>query len=159
MPKKLFKKDLLRKPAVKDLRIKLGHLYRTHQEYERAVKKTIQLTKEQVDDTLSGENLEEQKDLKAILEAVDKQREALADNYVYELKRLYRYLEMIPDSDLKLILTLRHVHFLTWKQIADCLGQGLTAKDVRKMHDQFIIESATGEQATRSPVVLKKAKR
>jgi len=81
--------------------------------------------------------VEEQKDLKAIMEVVGKQREALADNFMYELKRLYRYLETVPDSDVKLILTLRHAHFLTWRQIADCIGGGLTAEDVRKMHDRY----------------------
>jgi hypothetical protein len=104
-----------RKPTAKDLRNKLGHLYKTHREYERAVKKTFQLTKEQVEDTLRGENAEEQRNLKAIMEVVGKQREALADNFMYELTRLYRYLEMVPDNDFKLILTLRHAHFLTWR--------------------------------------------
>ena len=131
-----------RKPAVKNLRIRLGHLYRTHKEYETAVNKTFELSKEQVQDTLAGENPEEQKDLKAIMEVVKKQREALTDNFMYELKRLYRYLDTVADSEVKLILTLRYAHFLTWKQIADCIGEGLTAEDVRKIHERFIYKRA-----------------
>lgn len=131
-----------RKPAIKNLRDRLNHLYKINTEYEKAVKKTFDLSKEQVEDTLSGENVEEQKDLKLILQVVGEQRGLLLKNYLYELKRLYRYLDKITNDQEKLILILRHVHFLSWRQIAVCVGEGLTAKDVRKIYEQFIIENA-----------------
>lgn len=131
-----------RKPAVKDLKNRLGHLYKTNQEYEKSVKKTIDLIKEQIQDTLNGKSAEEQEDLKEILEVVGKQRESLAQNYIYELRRIYRYLEKVPDSEVKLILILRHIHFLNWRQIADCIGGDLTAGDVKKTHERFILDNA-----------------
>lgn len=143
-----FEKDLERKPAVKDLKAKLNRVYNTHKEYERAVKKTFELVKEQVTDTLTGETPEEQSDLSRIIKQTEKQREAIVKNYIYELKRLYRYLDTIEDKDLNLIFTLRHAHFLTWQQIADCIGRGLTTEDAKRKHNRYIIEVVSSAKET-----------
>lgn len=135
-------KELRRKPSVENLRKRLGHLYKTHKEYERVMARMLELTKEKVENTLHGKDQQEETDLGVILELVEKQREALADNFKFELKRLYRFLETVNDADVKLILTLRHAHFLSWSQIAQCIGGGLTVRRVRDIHEQFILEHA-----------------
>lgn len=40
--------DLKRKPSVKDLKTKLGHLYKTQQEYNRVMARMLDLTKEKI---------------------------------------------------------------------------------------------------------------
>lgn len=66
----------------------------------------------------------------------------MTDNFRFELKRLYRFLEKISDSEVKLILTLRYAHFFSWEEIANCIGGGLTSKSVQDIHEQFILENA-----------------
>lgn len=40
----------------------------------------------------------------------------------YELKRFNRYIESIEDSEMRMILTLRYVNELSWRQIAFSIG-------------------------------------
>lgn len=56
----------------------------------------------------------------------------------YELNRLNRYIESVEDGQIRLILSLRYVNGLGWRQIADSIGNGYTADTVRKAHDRFL---------------------
>lgn len=52
--------------------------------------------------------------------------------------RLNRYIATVPDSLMRQILTYRHIHGLTWKQVAARIGGGNTADSVRMMHKRFL---------------------
>lgn len=55
----------------------------------------------------------------------------------YELNRLSRYIESVPDSQMRMILVLRYVNGLSWEQIALSIG-GNTADSVRMSHNRFL---------------------
>lgn len=59
----------------------------------------------------------------------------------YELNRLNRYIECVADGQVRLILSLRYVNGLGWRQIADSLGNGYTADTIRKAHDRYLARS------------------
>ncbi len=56
----------------------------------------------------------------------------------YELNRLNRYIESVDDSQMRLILSLRYINGLSWRQIAFSIGGGNTEDGVRKAHDRFL---------------------
>ncbi len=57
---------------------------------------------------------------------------------VIEYNRLNRYIENVPDAQMRMILSLRYVNGLTWQQIADNIGGKNTADAIRKKHDKFL---------------------
>ena len=56
----------------------------------------------------------------------------------YELNRLNRYIESVPDSQMRMILSLRYINGLSWRQIAFSIGGGNTEDGVRMAHDRFL---------------------
>jgi hypothetical protein len=59
----------------------------------------------------------------------------------YELNRLNRYIDGVADGQVRLILSLRYVNGLGWRQIADSIGNGYTADTIRKAHDRYLARS------------------
>jgi DNA-directed RNA polymerase specialized sigma subunit len=131
-------KDLRRKPSVEDLRKRLNRLNKIHQEHESLMRTMLELTHEKVENTLYGKDHLEEKDLESSLVFVERQREALASQYRLELKRLYRFLETVREPEVKLILTLRYAHFLSFEEIAEVIGMGV--EKVENLHEAFILE-------------------
>lgn len=58
----------------------------------------------------------------------------------FELNRLHRYIDSVEDSQMRMILTLRYVNGLNWKQVAYNIGGGNTADSVRMAHNRFLKE-------------------
>lgn len=56
----------------------------------------------------------------------------------HELFKLYEYIDSVEDSQMRLILKLRYIDRLSWKQVAANIGGGNTADCVRLMVDRFI---------------------
>lgn len=57
---------------------------------------------------------------------------------VHERNRLERYIANIPDSETRLIMTLRFVDGMTWAQVATSIGAGHTADRVKKVCYRYI---------------------
>ncbi len=55
-----------------------------------------------------------------------------------EYNRLNRYIESIPDAQIRQILSLRYVNGFSWQQVAASIGGGNTKDSVRKIHDRFL---------------------
>lgn len=53
-------------------------------------------------------------------------------------EELEEYISTVPDSMMRMILTLRYVNGLSWKQIANHIGGGNTPDGVRMMHNRFM---------------------
>lgn len=56
----------------------------------------------------------------------------------YELNRLTRYINSVDDSQMRQILSLRHINGLSWVQIAFSIGGNNTADSVRMAHKRFL---------------------
>jgi prefoldin subunit 5 len=56
----------------------------------------------------------------------------------YELNRLNRYIESIEDSQMRMILSLRHINGLCWDQVAASIGGGNSDKSVQMMVNRFL---------------------
>ncbi len=56
----------------------------------------------------------------------------------YELNRLNRYIESIDDSQIRMIMTLRYVNGLSWRQIAFSVGGGNTEESVKKVAYRYL---------------------
>ena len=59
----------------------------------------------------------------------------------YELNRLNRYINSIDDSQIRIILALRYINGLSWKQIAHSIGGGNTEKGVQMIIKRFLEEN------------------
>ena len=70
-------------------------------------------------------------DLKAIIAAKQIQ-------CIHERQRLERYISEIPDSEVRIILTLRFINGLPWSQVAACIGDGNTADRVKKVCYRYL---------------------
>ena len=55
----------------------------------------------------------------------------------YELNRLNRYINSLDDSEMRLILSLRYINGMGWKQIAFSIGS-YDESVPRKKHNKFI---------------------
>ncbi len=55
-----------------------------------------------------------------------------------EQRRLTDYINTLPDSFLRQVLSWRYIHCLSWTQVALRMGGGNTADSVRKSHDRFL---------------------
>lgn len=56
----------------------------------------------------------------------------------YELNRLNRYIESIDDSQMRMIMTLRYVNGLSWRQIAFSIGGGNTEDSIKKLVYRYL---------------------
>ena len=56
----------------------------------------------------------------------------------YELNRLNRYIEGIDDSQMRMIMTLRYVNGLSWRQIAFSIGGGNTEDSIKKLAYRYL---------------------
>lgn len=56
----------------------------------------------------------------------------------YELNRLNRYIESVPDSQVRIILALRYINGMSWLQIANSIGGDNTSDGVRMIHNRFL---------------------
>lgn len=63
----------------------------------------------------------------------------------YELNRLNRFINSIPDSQMRMILSLRYINGLTWQQIAFSIGE-YDEQYPRKKHNQFLAKSKVDEK-------------
>lgn len=57
-----------------------------------------------------------------------------------ELNRLKRYIESIEDSEIRMIMTLRYVNGLSWRQIAARISVYATEDSVRMRHNRYLRE-------------------
>lgn len=55
----------------------------------------------------------------------------------YELNRLNRYIESVPDSEMRMILSLRYINGFSWQQIAFSIGYQDESVP-RKRHNRFL---------------------
>ena len=55
----------------------------------------------------------------------------------YELNRLYRFIQNIQDSQMRIILTLRYIQGLTWQKIAFAIGEH-DEQYPRRKHNSFL---------------------
>lgn len=55
----------------------------------------------------------------------------------YELNRLNRYISSIEDSQMRMILSLRYINGLSWRQIALSIGER-DEQFPRRKHNQFL---------------------
>ena len=55
-----------------------------------------------------------------------------------ELNRLNEYIDSVEDSLTRQILTLRYVNGLSWQQVADSVGGGISADGVRKIQQRYL---------------------
>ncbi len=131
---------MFRRARAKTLNNQLSSLYRLNTENEKLTKKLFDLKLEQAESLFKDGETNKQQDLEEIIQVVCKQKELIIKNYLYELRRCYKYLNTISDNRVRLILTLRHVHFLSWGQVAICVG-GLTGNKAKELHDSFLAET------------------
>lgn len=73
----------------------------------------------------------EMADLKALLDLNIKK-------CFYELNRLNRYINSIEDSQIRIMLALRYINGLSWRQIAFSIGGGNTEDSVFMMADRYL---------------------
>jgi len=111
--------------------MELAQLCNLNLEYDKLSRKLLDLKFEQ-------ENSQSENDLEDMIDLVNKQREVTFASCLYELKKLYKYLETVPESRMRLILSLRYINALSWSQIATCISNDLTADDIKKIHDRFL---------------------
>lgn len=60
------------------------------------------------------------------------------DKVIETVEKLNAEIEAIPDSEIRLILTMRYINNLEWKQIARKIGGGNTADGVRMIHNRYL---------------------
>ena len=63
--------------------------------------------------------------------------EANIQRCFYELSRLNRYIDVVDDPQMRMILSLRFVNGLTWRQVAESIG-GNTEDSVKKACYRFL---------------------
>lgn len=55
-----------------------------------------------------------------------------------ELHRLNDFIESIPDSEMRIILSFRYVNQLSWEEVARSISPYASEDSVRKAHDRFL---------------------
>ena len=73
-------------------------------------------------------------------EIVDRKANLLrmVKRYEDEKQRIEAYIDGIEDYQIRLILTLRFVHFMTWAEVAGAIGGNNTEDSVKKACYRFI---------------------
>lgn len=64
----------------------------------------------------------------------------------YELNRINRFIESIPDSEMRMILTLRYIQNLSWQKISFIIGYQDESVP-RKRHDRFLRKTKMTEMS------------
>jgi len=64
----------------------------------------------------------------------------------YELNRLNRYIQSVEESQMRLILSLRYINGLSWRQIAFSIGGSTTEDSIRMLHNRFLKENISEER-------------
>lgn len=90
-----------------------------------------------------------EKRLRRLRQKLNKRMEQL----IRQRERLEAYISGIDDSMIRIILTLRYVEGLSWRQIAHRVGGGNTPDSVRKMHDRFLKGSGTFDKSNKEKTV------
>ncbi|UZQ49907.1 hypothetical protein [Clostridium kluyveri] len=62
----------------------------------------------------------------------------------HELNRLNRYINSVEDSRMRLILSLRYINGLSWKQVAFSIGE-YDEQYPRRKHNKFLKQSKNDE--------------
>lgn len=75
------------------------------------------------------------------VERLRKKLQRRLEDLMNKREELEEYIEMVPDSLIRMILTLRYINGLSWRQIAAHIGGGNTADSVRMMHNRFLKEN------------------
>jgi DNA-directed RNA polymerase specialized sigma subunit len=60
------------------------------------------------------------------------------DELMDKLDEINEYISTIPDSEIRLILSLRYINGLSWQQIAAHMGMEGDGSTERKKHDRFL---------------------
>ncbi|MDL2324283.1 hypothetical protein LJC61_03925 [Ruminococcaceae bacterium OttesenSCG-928-A16] len=60
-----------------------------------------------------------------------------------EYTRLHRFISTVEDSQMRMILTLRHINGLNWRQISFHVGGGNTEDGVKMAYHRFLKKSAS----------------
>lgn len=60
------------------------------------------------------------------------------DDLMEKREELEEYIETVPDSLVRQILSLRYINGLDWNQVAAHVGGGNTADGVRMIHNRFL---------------------
>lgn len=60
------------------------------------------------------------------------------DKLMEKREELEEYISTVPDSMMRMILTLRYVNGLSWRQVAAHIGGNNTADSVRKAAERFL---------------------
>lgn len=55
----------------------------------------------------------------------------------YELNRLNRYIASIPDSEIRMIISLRYINGLSWQQVAFSIGEH-DEQYPRRKHNKYL---------------------
>lgn len=64
--------------------------------------------------------------------------EANIQRCFYELNRLNRYIDSVDDPQMRMILSLRFVNGLPWRQVAESIGGNNSEDSVRMMCKRFL---------------------
>lgn len=88
-----------------------------------------------VTDSHTEQLVEKIVDLKAIIEA--KQMRCMR-----ERARLERYIDTIPDSETRMIFTLRFINGLPWAQVAAHMGRGYLGESLKKKCYRYLKRSS-----------------
>lgn len=56
----------------------------------------------------------------------------------YELNRLYRFVESIEDSQMRMIISLRYINGLSWEQVAASVDSEASEDSIRMLHNRFL---------------------
>jgi len=75
------------------------------------------------------------------VERLRKKLQRRLEDLMNKREELEEYIETVPDSLIRMILTLRYINGLSWRQIANHIGGGNTADSVRMMHNRFLKEN------------------
>lgn len=121
---------------------RIDKLHRLLDELPREVSDTVQSTKGAGNSTIichatvhgrpSGESLA--RELRALLA----QQEAAQAQYREALPGAVRFIEAVPDANLRVILSTKFVDGGTWADCAKALGHGATAEQCRKQAERFL---------------------
>lgn len=130
---------------------KLSQLYYLNREIEVLKKQLDSVEPEFVSDSIKGSSIEfpyteHSIKIKGIgwdeYEAKTKRIKNKIKNRVSELMNLKDeindYIEKIPDSELRLIISLRYINGLSWQQVASHIGNMGDGSTERKKHDRFL---------------------
>lgn len=75
------------------------------------------------------------------------------EELIEKREKIEEYINSIDDSMIRMILTLRYVNGLSWRQVAKRIGGGNTPDSVRKCHDRFLKGSEEIDKSDKEKIV------